>query len=454
MRIALSFLILLFSPLLFANEQAASSLDQLLEKAKQHQSAEKALYQQREQAFLQKNQEQKRLLQEAQQRFLAMQKENNPLQQLSDANNEEIKRLRLQLDEQVEDLGDIYSIYTEFSGDFIARLQDSIISSQLPERAEKLNALADNSALATVDDMRALLIFVQEEMTEAGKIQAYPAEVTQPDGSKQKENVYRLGTFSLIGEQYLLRHSAKNQELLAQKNQPRLFAQIAANFQKNTANDWQQIIIDPSHGSLLGLLDKSPKIKERIQQGAEVGYMIIALGVVGLLLAFYRLVYLSWVWLKVRTQRKNIGTPTSNNPLGRVLKAAKASADNDEESLQTRLHAAVLQELPALERGQSLIKLLAAIAPLMGLLGTVVGMIATFQSISLFGSGDPQLMAGGISQALVTTVQGLLVAIPLLFIHNIITSFSRSLIQVLDEQSAGILASHIEAQRGEGESHV
>ena len=90
----------------------------------------------------------------------------------------------------------------------------------------------------------------------------------------------------------------------------------------------------------------------------------------------------------------------------------------------------------------------------MGLLGTVVGMIATFQSISLFGSGDPQLMAGGISQALVTTVQGLLVAIPLLFIHNIITSFSRSLIQVLDEQSAGILASHIEAQKSQGESHV
>lgn len=452
MRFLCSLLILLCSQQLFAADQAITSLDLLLEKAKQHQSAEKALLHQREQAFLQENKQQKQLLEEAQQRFLTLQKINNPLQQQSDANTQEIQRLRLQLNEQVEDLGDIYSVYSEFSGDFIARLTDSIISSQLPLRAQTLHDLASNTALATVDDMRALLFLVQEEMTEASKIQPYFAEVTQTDGSKQKESIYRIGTFSLIGEHHLLLYTPKNHELLAQQNQPRAFAKIAANFQQRSNNDWQQIIIDPSHGSLLGLLDKSPKLKERIQQGAEVGYTIIALGIAGLLLAFYRLLYLSWVWLKVRKQRQHINTPAADNPLGRVLKQAMLLQHTDEETLQIRLNAAVLKELPALERGQSLIKLLAAIAPLMGLLGTVVGMIATFQSISLFGSGDPQLMAGGISQALVTTVQGLLVAIPLLFIHNIISSFSRSLIQVLDEQSAGILASHIETQKGE--SHV
>jgi len=113
---------------------------------------------------------------------------------------------------------------------------------------------------------------------------------------------------------------------------------------------------------------------------------------------------------------------------------------HNDELLQLKLDEAVLAEIPALERGNSLIKLLAAIAPLLGLLGTVTGMILTFQAISLFGSGDPKLMAGGISQALVTTVLGLVVAIPLLFSHSVIAYLSRSMIQRLDEQCAGVLA--------------
>ena len=437
MRFLLLFSLLTLSLASWANQQ---NLDDLLQQVKQHQSAEKQLLQQREQRFLSERNQQKKLLDEARQRFLALQKQNNPLIQQSEAAQETLERLQQELEENIRDLGDIYSLYNEFSGDFTARLRDSMVNTQLSERVVLLNQIDQAQQLPSIEEMRQLLLLVQEEMTEAGKVRRYNAPITQADGSQKNEAIYRLGTFTLLGEQHLLLNLPEQQEITAQQNQPGSIARLARTFSQANQQGWHQAVIDPSRGSLLGLLDKSPNLQERIQQGAEVGYMIIALGIVGLLLAFYRLLYLALVKFKTQQQLKNIQQPNRNNPLGRVLLEV-AGLQRDKEALQQRLNEAVLKEIPALERGHSLIKLMAAIAPLLGLLGTVVGMIATFQSISLFGSGDPKLMAGGISQALVTTVQGLLAAIPLLFCHNIVSSFSRSLVQLLDEQSAGIIAS-------------
>jgi len=137
----------------------------------------------------------------------------------------------------------------------------------------------------------------------------------------------------------------------------------------------------------------------------------------------------------------NLANPRTDNPLGRVLSVYdNEKSESDLETLEMKLDEAVLKELPQIEKGLPLIKLLAAVAPLLGLLGTVTGMIATFQSITLFGTGDPKLMAGGISQALITTVLGLVAAIPLLFMHNIVNGRSKRLIQILDQQSAGLIA--------------
>jgi len=86
------------------------------------------------------------------------------------------------------------------------------------------------------------------------------------------------------------------------------------------------------------------------------------------------------------------------------------------------------------------LKIIAVVAPLLGLLGTVTGMIITFQAITLFGTGDPKLMAGGISTALVTTVQGLCVAIPTVLLHTLVASRARRLNQILEEQAAGMVA--------------
>nr|WP_305909766.1 MotA/TolQ/ExbB proton channel family protein [Methylomarinum sp. Ch1-1]MDP4522701.1 MotA/TolQ/ExbB proton channel family protein [Methylomarinum sp. Ch1-1] len=187
------------------------------------------------------------------------------------------------------------------------------------------------------------------------------------------------------------------------------------------------------------MLIQTPNTTERIDQGGIIGYIILFLGAFGLVYAIVRLVMLTLTWRKMQNQ---VGSDqiSEDNPLGRVIAAGEQAGSEDNETLELLLDEAITREVPALEKGQSMIKLLAAVAPLLGLLGTVTGMISTFQSISLFGTGDPKLMASGISQALVTTMLGLCVAIPLLFLHSLVASRSRMLVQILDEQSAGIVS--------------
>jgi biopolymer transport protein ExbB len=138
--------------------------------------------------------------------------------------------------------------------------------------------------------------------------------------------------------------------------------------------------------------------------------------------------------------------PREDNPLGRVLKVYADNKHVDMETLELKLSEAIIKETPRLQRFLLFLKIISVVAPLMGLLGTVTGMIQTFQAITLFGTGDPTLMAGGISQALVTTVLGLTVAIPMVLLHTIVSGRSRRIINVLQEQSAGIVAQHSEAE--------
>ena len=130
-----------------------------------------------------------------------------------------------------------------------------------------------------------------------------------------------------------------------------------------------------------------------------------------------------------------------------AFKGDKAPAAGDEaEVVELRISEAVLKELPPIERYQSLIKLVVAAGPLLGLVGTVLGMIETFQSITESGSSDPKLMAAGIGKAMIATVLGLGIAIPLLFINSALASRSKRIIQILDEQSTGLLAETLEAR--------
>jgi biopolymer transport protein ExbB len=437
---------MLFSSGLNAQQQI-QDLDQLLQSVKRQQQEQRALNREREQEFLADKRRQQQLLDQARSEVERHQRENQPLLAVTDANGLEIARLEKELADVTGDMGDLSSTFREFAGDFAAVLQESMLSAQFPGRGEQLQALADGTTQVSIEEIQSLWLLLQEEMTEAGKVTRFPGRVIDTAGVSRKMEVLRAGVFTAWGEGDYLRYIPETGELLALSRQPPArYRAAAARFGQSGGPGL--LAVDPTRGSLLGMLTYTPDLRERIAQGGTIGMIIIGLGVSGLLLTVWRLLYLVLVSGKIRGQLGRVEQPDAGNPLGRVLLAVESISLDEEDLLQLKLDEAVLSEMPALERGTGLIKLCAAISPLLGLLGTVTGMILTFQAISLFGTGDPKLMAGGISQALVTTVLGLVVAIPLLFGHSVVAYLSRAIIQRLDEQCAGVLARSAEP-RGE-----
>jgi biopolymer transport protein ExbB len=450
--LTVSFLMLLMAPVSHAQEPATSgqitSLDELLDSVRQTQQQQRELNTQRERDFLRDNKTQKALITKAKREFERRQQENQPLFAVTEKNKGEIASLEAQLKVLVLEMGDLSSTFYEFAGDFSAVMQESMITAQYPQRTEALQALAAGDAQPTIEEIEALWLFLQQEMTEAGKILKFETPVVEADGKAQLRTVLRVGTFSAYADGDFLRYVPETGELLLLSRQPTTRFRTEAREFTEQPTGVAPITVDPTRGSLLGMLAYTPSLRERIEQGGSIGLIILFLGAFGLLLTFWRTLYLGVVFVRVQSQLRNVDKPSQSNPLGRVLAAVQGVALDDEELLQLKLDEAVLAEVPALERGNGLIKLLAATSPLLGLLGTVTGMILTFQAISLFGTGDPKLMAGGISQALVTTVLGLVVAIPLLFGHSLINTLARSMIQRLDEQCAGILVRNADHQQG------
>ena len=426
--------------------QQITSLDQLLESVRETQQRQRELNAQRERDFLRDNKSQKELIAKAKREFERRQQENQPLFAVTEKNKGEIAALEAQLKALVQEMGDLSSTYREFAGDFSAVMQDSMITAQFPERSEALQELAAGDGQPTIDENEALWLFLQQEMTEAGKVLTFETPVVVADGTAQSRTVLRVGTFSAYADGDFLRYVPETGELLLLSRQPTTRLRDEAR-EFAESGDVAPITLDPTRGSLLGMLAYTPSLRERIEQGGSIGLIILLLGAFGLLLTFWRTLYLGVVYLRMQSQLRNVDKPSQGNPLGRVLTAVEGVSLDEEELLQLKLDEAVLAKVPALERGNGLIKLLAATSPLLGLLGTVTGMILTFQAISLFGTGDPKLMAGGISQALVTTVLGLVVAIPLLFGHSLINTMARSMVQRLDEQCAGVLARSADQQR-------
>lgn len=424
--------------------QPVSDLDQLLAKVRAEHEKERALNRQREAEFLQERNQQQALLEKARAAYYLAQAKSNPAKMQVEANDAEIAKLRKELQQSVAEMGDVFSIYRQFAGDFAAVLDDSQTGAQFPGRSAELKQLNNIDALPTIDDMEQLWFLVQQEMTESGKIVSYRGKVVAASGESREADILRVGTFGAFSNGDFLRYVPETSEFVAPEKQPeKHFLRTAAKF---TASEGEiaAVPVDPTRGSLLGMLARTPNLQERIEQGGMVGYLTILVGIIGLLVTLYRVLYLLLMRMNVLRQIANSDKPSDKNPLGRIMLSVRAVHADDEETIQYKLDEAILKEIPQMEFGHNIIKLFAAIAPMLGLLGTVTGMIKTFEAISLFGGGDPKLMAAGISEALVCTVLGLLVAVPLLFGHNIVTALAKSLIQRLDEQSAGILARSME----------
>lgn len=430
-----------------AQEPKAKSLDQLLRQVRGQREKERKANASREAEFRAKKAQQQQLLSDARVQRDAAVARSEELEAVFEKNENEIPELQETLRNRLGTLGELFGVVRQVAGDTRGFLEGSLVSSQLPGRADGLDKLAESKELPTVEELEELWFTLQEEMTESGKVSRFPATVVSVDGDDIETEVTRVGPFNVVAEgRYLqyLPETGKLQEIARQPADRHLGT--VADFE-GTQSGVGGFSLDPSRGTILSLLIRTPSLGERLQQGGLVGYVIIGLGIIGLALVAERLISLGIVGRKIKAQ---IGQKKADpgNPLGRILSVYEANPDADVETLELKLDEAILKETPALERGTVMIKVLSAVAPLLGLLGTVTGMIATFQAITLFGTGDPKLMAGGISTALVTTVLGLVMAIPLLLLHSVVAGRSKSLIQVLEQQSAGVVAAHAERLHG------
>jgi biopolymer transport protein ExbB len=421
------------------------TLEQLLEITENDRQASGVINDQREQKFLATRDRQKFLLEQAVARLDQEEKRSVRLQKQFEENEKTLEDIQETLRIRIGNFGELFGVVRQVAGETIAIVKNSIVSLQFPNREKNLTGLAEARGIPSIEQMHDLRIELLREMSQSGQVQRFQKQVVLPGGSIVDAEIVRVGVFNAITENFFLQFVPDTQSLQVLARQPARRYQSMAEDLFALDTGYTTMAVDPSRGQILSLLIQAPGLAERINQGGLVGYFIIFIGLLGLALSLWRLLVLRQDGQAIN-QQLTTDIASQDNALGRILSVHNEHDAMDTESLELKIDEAILKEVPKLEKYHSIIKVFAAVAPLLGLLGTVVGMIVTFQALTLFGTGDPKLMAGGISQALVTTMLGLIVAIPLVFLHSVLTSWSGTLIEVLEEQSAGLIARHAERQ--------
>ena len=452
---AVTFGVALTSGAAFAQTEPAGSISELLTRVRSDAREASAENQARLREFQSSTNQQQALLNQARSKLSGLRNRADQLTAQFEANQVRIDELDADLRERQGAFGELFGQARQAAGEFAALIDQSIISAQFPGRADALETLSESRTLPTRDELNYIWRRITEEMIQQQQVVTFNTVVTGlGDGAAVPTT--RVGPFIVFTN-----HNNNQRFATWTENETTgawclrdLPAQPPANFVGGASAlfnaDPGEIVmgvVDPSRGPLLDIYKDVPDIPERIEQSGNVGKVIIGLLVISAVFGLFRLVVLLGTQAAVGGQKRK-SSGSKSNPLGRVMLAYEAAKDKDVETMELKLDEAILQESPKLEFGLNFLKLAAGIAPLLGLLGTVTGMIKTFTQITLFGTGDPKVMAGGISEALMTTVLGLIAAIPLLFIHSFAASFARGVQQVLEEQAAGIVARHAEETNG------
>jgi biopolymer transport protein ExbB len=436
--------------LLSSQLAGAQTLDELARIVREAAGKEAQINKDREAEFMRERNNQRSLLAKAREERTNENKRSDRLRQEYDQNERALAELETTLAERMGNLGELFGVVRQASGDIQATLEDSMVTAQFPGRTQFLSELAQRRELPTVPELRQLWSVMVTEIAESGKVVKFVAPVERTSGLKENLEVVRVGVFNAVSNgRFLDWDTSKSRENLIElsRQPPARYSSMASDLQSTAVGNSAPMAIDFTRGQILRAVVQSKTPIERVREdGGIVGYVIIGVGIFGLLLCLWKVFTLYSTGNRIARQIKS-DRPDKMNPLGRVLAVYADNPDTDIETLELKLDEAILRETAPIETGLSFIKVLYVVAPLLGLLGTVVGMISTFQMITLFGTGDPRMMAGGISTALVTTVLGLVVAIPLTILHSFLQGKAKALIQTLEEQAAGIIAKMAEQRR-------
>lgn len=436
----------------FAATQAAVNMAEMERQSAAMREREAKIWKEREATQRVELQKQEKSLAEASARRQRADNRTKALDAEWTANDARITEFKDLLRQREGNLGELFGVTRQIAGDAANVLSSSMLSSQFrPVEGEEgreafMRRIAAAKELPGIDELQRMWFELQREMTETSKVVRFKAPVKMRDGTVAEADVVRVGPFTAVSDGKYLTYNASTLQLeqLERELTPGPM-RTARDLSGSTGDGYVSAVVDPARGAMIGMFSERPNIIERIQHGEVVNYVILFVGILAVVLALYQYVYLFIQRTKVSAQLKNLSQPTSDNPLGRVLLAMHEGdvAGQSAEVVELKISEAVLREVPKLQRFQAFLRLGVAAGPLLGLIGTVIGMIVTFHAITATGSSDPKMMAHGIGQAMMATVLGIGIAIPLLFINQGMTALSNIVTRILDEQSQAVLANEL-----------
>ncbi|HHX8314193.1 TPA: MotA/TolQ/ExbB proton channel family protein [Vibrio diabolicus] len=422
--------------------------DALLQKAQQENRQQQSHNVARESGFKKTEQELQAIKNKLAAERAALQAEADSLSVTFGENEAELAQLEEKLRLETGSLGELFGVVRQNAKELESELKSSVTGVDANSYQKDIDAIVAAKSLPTLTQLQAMWRSMEEQIKASGEMANVSFTLLNGEGREQTVNGVRLGSMALLDDTGYVKWNGQRGDAVNYLRQP----ESGPTANTISSGDIDALVIDPSRGILLEQLANSPTLADRLNAGGVVGKIILGLLAIGLLIALVRGASLMISRQKIMKQLKTPAQP-GDNPLGRVLAVYQKDKHRSVEALELRLLEAVVDEQTHLEKGLSMLKLLAALAPMLGLLGTVTGMIETFQVITQFGNGDPKVMAGGISMALVTTVLGLVSAMPLLLAHNVLSSQAENIRSILEKQGIGLVAEQAERDMPSNKNH-
>ncbi len=438
---------LILAPLSLGAADKATSLEELVRRAREERILENQALARREAEFRAAHHRQQALLDKLRGELAGERARGDALKRRYEENLTVLKAKSTELAEKTGSLGEIFGVARQVAKDTQSLLASSLVSAQKPNREDLPTRLAERRENPPIDELEQLWLLLLDEMLESGRVTRFKAAVTAASGEQRDQDVVRVGVFNALSGGHYLNYLPETERLVELGRQPPERFQSLARELEEAKSGLLPVALDPSRGSILALLVESPGFIEHIQKAGAIGYLILGLGGLALLIVGERFTMLSLTRRRLESEKKN-ATPSGDNPLGRLRLVCTQNPALDADTLALKLDQAMVGEVPRVRRWLASLAVFATAAPLLGLLGTVVGMIDTFQSMSLFGAGDPKIVSGGISLALVATELGLVVAIPLLLLHSWLHGLSNRLVHSQEEEVAALVSKREEQLHG------
>lgn len=375
--------------------------------------------------FINKVKDRKFLLSKAKKQLADEEARNKRLEDLFEDNELKLSELETELQIKLGVLGELFGVARQMAGELNADSESAYNFSEFPNRTAALQEIG-KIKVHNLKNLEDLWVLHLNEIASSGEIKEIKANIINSNGDIQPSNLVRYGPFNMVQGKSFVKPDIANNAFSVLPKQPD--RGITKTFRSHYKSDGYSVAaIDPTRGFLLSLYLDKPSTFERVAQGKLIGFIIVVIGLSGLIFAAYR-------YYSLNLYANSIKSKSEADVFNQIDNLSTKSTTID--TFERECDEILLTINGNLNWGVNWIKFLAAVAPLLGLLGTVIGMIETFQAITVFGTGDPKQMAGGISQALVTTMLGLIFAAPLLAMYTLLSEKVSDILQEIEEYVA------------------